>query len=144
MLVQDLQTVTDFMFAGRAMITVVSKKTGERITYKLKKSKESDKYPVCYWITARIAHSFERIGRLNKNGHFSTTRDTADMETTPEFQGFKWLMKQLLEHKTMPTQAEIWHEDACGRCGRALSDPQSILTGIGPECRKKLTRFICV
>jgi hypothetical protein len=31
---------------------------------------------------------------------------------------------------------EVWHEGKCGKCGRALTVPSSILTGIGPECSK--------
>jgi hypothetical protein len=30
-------------------------------------------------------------------------------------------------------------EDACGRCGRALTDPESIDRGIGPECFGRIT-----
>lgn len=30
------------------------------------------------------------------------------------------------------------HEGCCGRCGRTLTTPTSVETGIGPECAKKL------
>ena len=30
------------------------------------------------------------------------------------------------------------HEGTCGRCGRPLTVPESILTGIGPVCREKM------
>jgi hypothetical protein len=29
---------------------------------------------------------------------------------------------------------EVWHEGRCGRCGRALTVPESVERGIGPEC----------
>jgi hypothetical protein len=32
----------------------------------------------------------------------------------------------------------VHHEGMCGRCGRLLTVPESIETGIGPECRKHL------
>lgn len=32
----------------------------------------------------------------------------------------------------------VYHEGRCGRCGRALTVPQSIESGIGPECAKVL------
>ena len=31
---------------------------------------------------------------------------------------------------------EVWHEGRCGRCNRALTVPESIASGIGPECAK--------
>lgn len=34
----------------------------------------------------------------------------------------------------LPEGIEIFEEDRCGRCGRALTDPVSVERGIGPEC----------
>lgn len=39
---------------------------------------------------------------------------------------------------TLPDCVEIWHEGRCGRCGRPLTDPDSIKSGIGPVCREKM------
>ncbi len=50
---------------------------------------------------------------------------------------FLWLWNLLLSGKGLGTLAEFWHEGVCGRCGRALTDPESIAAGIGPICRKK-------
>lgn len=33
---------------------------------------------------------------------------------------------------------KLFHTGRCGKCGRVLSVPKSILTGIGPECEKTL------
>jgi len=46
--------------------------------------------------------------------------------------------RQLLAYVTgQPTAEglEIFEENHCGRCGRALTDPESIAIGIGPDCR---------
>lgn len=32
----------------------------------------------------------------------------------------------------------IHHEGFCGRCGRPLTVPESVKTGIGPECSKRI------
>jgi hypothetical protein len=32
---------------------------------------------------------------------------------------------------------EVWHEGRCGRCGRRLTVPESIESGLGPECATK-------
>lgn len=34
-------------------------------------------------------------------------------------------------------ECEVWHEGRCGRCGRKLTVPESIETGIGPDCAKR-------
>jgi hypothetical protein len=33
---------------------------------------------------------------------------------------------------------KVHHEGRCGRCGRTLTVPESIESGIGPECAKKM------
>ena len=35
-------------------------------------------------------------------------------------------------------KAEFWHEGRCGRCGRTLTVPESIASGVGPECQGRL------
>jgi hypothetical protein len=42
--------------------------------------------------------------------------------------------------KFLPECIEIWHEGKCGKCGRQLTVPSSIETGIGPECIKTLSK----
>ncbi len=39
----------------------------------------------------------------------------------------------------MPEQLEVWHEGCCGKCGRKLTDAESIARGIGPECYGKMS-----
>lgn len=38
---------------------------------------------------------------------------------------------------TLPEQFHVYHTGICGRCGRELTDPESIKAGIGPTCRNK-------
>lgn len=39
----------------------------------------------------------------------------------------------------LPHGWAVYHEGRCGRCGRRLTVPESIVSGIGPECRNKAT-----
>jgi hypothetical protein len=32
---------------------------------------------------------------------------------------------------------ELWHEGRCGKCGRALTVPESIESGLGPVCESR-------
>lgn len=38
-------------------------------------------------------------------------------------------------------EAELAGAGRCKRCGRPLTDPESIAAGIGPDCRSKETRL---
>lgn len=50
---------------------------------------------------------------------------------------FKRFYKQVVAHNLLE-ELEVYHHGRCGRCGRKLTDPDSIVQGMGPECRKKL------
>jgi hypothetical protein len=58
---------------------------------------------------------------------------------TPATQGFVWLLDQLYNPKAPNHwgQVEMYHMGACGRCGRPLTDPESIQRGLGPICASK-------
>ena len=47
-----------------------------------------------------------------------------------------WTIGQLVKGRK-PATVEIWHEGVCGRCGRTLTVPESIESGIGPVCAGK-------
>jgi hypothetical protein len=46
---------------------------------------------------------------------------------------FAWFWDRL-RNGNLPEQVEVHHEGRCGRCGRALTVPESIESGFGPEC----------
>lgn len=54
----------------------------------------------------------------------------------PSAKAFAWAWPYLAA-ATIPPNAEVWHEGRCGRCGRALTVPESIASGIGPVCEEK-------
>jgi hypothetical protein len=57
----------------------------------------------------------------------------------PSVVGFQWLLAQLVNHNAVdPNVAELRHTGLCGRCGRALTVPESIDTGFGPRCAAAL------
>jgi hypothetical protein len=61
---------------------------------------------------------------------------------SPEAQSVKvfQFMLNKLKSNNLPDFLEVWHEGFCGKCGRRLTVPSSILTGIGPECFKTLSK----
>ena len=52
---------------------------------------------------------------------------------------FEFMLKRL-KNDNLPDFLEVWHEGFCGKCGKRLTVPNSILTGLGPECVKKLSK----
>lgn len=56
----------------------------------------------------------------------------------PAFKALNWYLHQLAKLDAgNADQAKFWHEGVCCRCGRKLTTPESVSSGIGPECSKR-------
>jgi len=68
--------------------------------------------------------------------------DSAKSAISPNAQSvdvFQYVFNKLIQG-TLSEFIEIWHEGRCGKCGRQLTVPSSIESGIGPECSKMLAK----
>lgn len=60
-------------------------------------------------------------------------------ETDPAVKATAWIARMLpfsVDH--LMKEADWWHEGRCGRCGRRLTVPESIESGFGPECARRI------
>ena len=136
----------DYIRAGRGRITLESVRTGTRFTYKFGVPRETrNGKPTPIFVKLLDGNNNETdytfLGSLwmDANGrlcyrHGRTARTTV---SAPSVRAFTWTLKHL-ENGSMPDKLHIWHEGVCCRCGRALTVPESVSRGIGPECRKKM------
>jgi hypothetical protein len=125
-----------FMLAGKATFTVRSEKTGEHLTYQVREWKKS-RYGTMHFVSVRTGNDYAKIGLLRHGCDFSSGRKADLPFDDARVRAFRYVLGHLLQ-KNLPPKAAIWHEGACGRCGKPLTDPTSIAAGLGPECRKKM------
>ena len=139
----DPAQIRAFALAGRAYLTLVSKKTGARFTYEIKEPPQLEGEPpsaVSHLIGVLTDSNNE--GRYSYFGHiyrkdgFYTYGKKAQIgEDAPSVKAFRWFYREVIEGQRWPAeQLEVWHEGRCGKCGRKLTVPESIARGIGPEC----------
>ncbi len=145
-----ISDVEQFIFAGNATLTVVSQKSGNRLTMKFRrpKDKEGDVRPT--WVSLADPHDNTATGAFlgtvwGDHGHHSVRRSqkvNVGLDA-PSSKLLDWIMAAVDGAVADPlAKAEFWHEGRCGRCGRLLTVPESILTGIGPECSKKVGAIV--
>lgn len=121
-----------FVKGGKAVFTVVSKKTGTRFTYRLRESKDG----MVKFGSVRKGPSYDYLGYFKT--HFfgdgiKTSAKSTHQVGSPEFAALAFTVSMLNQGHIHPAM-EFWHEGKCGCCGRALTDPVSIARGIGPDC----------
>jgi hypothetical protein len=136
------------ILAGSAKITLVSRSSGARYTYKVSRAKPSGaRQDGQVWFVSLLTGpdneaDFSYLGVLregygNNPVRFSTTAKSRMGSDAAPVKAISWAMNVLQERAEIPSTLEIWHEGCCCRCGRALTVPESIATGLGPECAKK-------
>jgi hypothetical protein len=83
--------------------------------------------------------SYSYLGNLRLTPHprYEHGRKSTIADTAPGAKAIGWYLSRLLGDASVDG-VEVWHEGVCGRCGRALTVPESIERGIGPDCWEKM------
>ena len=149
------EAIRGYLLGGNATFTLVSKSTDKRFTYRVKSAAKDrslnwstnnqnrDFYFVSVLTGGDNESSYEYLGeliRIEPSGHafkFRYGRKSKIREDAPSAKGFCWFFAQIEGFKDFDTKVEFWHEGKCCRCGRKLTVPESIASGIGPECAGK-------
>lgn len=143
---ESAEAAHDFALAGNARFTIVSVATGTRFTYRVavsKKLKEGADAPTGPWWVEVLtgpdnAADYGYFGTIFPDGRYVyNARKAVIGSTAPSVRAFEWFWRQI-QAKTLPTTVEVWHEGRCGRCGRDLTVPESIATGLGPVCAGRM------
>ena len=133
-----------FLTAGNATVTLVSKTSGDHMTFKVTKpwNHETNKrdFDAGVFFVNQLTGDPNSDDYRNYVGFIKSgeTRLIAGRKGNPEskaFKGFDWAWSKLNAGK-MPEQLEILHSGNCCRCGRKITRPDSLARGIGPECAK--------
>lgn len=138
---QNASDIQNFIFAGKSMFTIVSKKTGNRFTYKVtkggKKSNEHVRF-VHVLVGPSNTDSYQYIGYMLENSRERLIAGRKGKANIPCFDALNWLVRNL-NRAVLPEQIEFYHSGQCGACGRVLTDPHSIKVGLGPICEERIS-----
>ena len=126
-----------FILAGNSTFTVLNTKTQKRFTFKVKAARNSTiEKPLFFVKVLTNPEIYQFIGSIfSKTFKYSQkSKISSEAQSVAVFQ---YIFTKLLDG-TLDSCVEIWHEGRCGRCGRQLTVPDSIVNGIGPECGKMM------
>lgn len=135
-----------FAEAGNATITLRSKATDTRFTYRIQaphhegnegtnsgRNVGSEFRFVKLLTGADNENSYSYLGYIRRGVFFHGGGKTKIGQDAPSALAFAWAWRKLQQGE-LPDNLEIWHEGRCGRCHRKLTVPSSIASGFGPEC----------
>lgn len=127
------QQVKAFVFAGNATFTIESLRTCKHYTFRVRKHSHKN---YIYWVEMLTAPDTFTYAGMISNGAYACTHKSANKGANVHrvlHWFFHRLTRELLHEKLV-----FRHKGTCGRCGRALTTPESIDTGLGPVCADKL------
>jgi hypothetical protein len=145
-----LESVTDirnYLFAGKAEFTLQSNVTGKHYTYRVLSKTEEPNYPVKFLYVLSGSNndsdwSYAGTVRMLKNNpsheiSYNTTPKAQFTRTSPAIIALRWLIWKLNKNELSPDLSFL-HSGKCSACGRKLTDPESIRSGMGKICRGRL------
>jgi hypothetical protein len=135
--IADATDALEFIFAGNATFTTVSQVTGTRFTFKVRKGQDE----IAPFFAAVLSgpdngSDFEYLGFIPVQETDNLIAGRKGKPNAKSFKALQWVLRALHQGR-IPAALEIWHEGRCGACGRKLTVPSSIETGMGPECARK-------
>ena len=129
-----------FLLAGNARVTLRSKATGAHFSYRIACPKDDEgKLDTSIHFVKVLSGpdnetDYQYIGYIRKERFFHGGGKSFASKEAASVVAIGWAIKHLSALE-IPEGLEVFHEGRCGKCGRVLTVPESIQSGLGPICR---------
>lgn len=111
-------------------ITIVSGRTGAHRTIRVKYAKSMGKRIIEMLVGNDNENSYKGFGTVEADGKITLWRGR-------DSDFFRILAKMVMNPEEWLDRATFQFEGKCIRCNRKLTNPESLKSGIGPECAKR-------
>jgi len=143
----------NFITAGRAIFTLsvphaFVTKVGccDRYTFLVKQKPKSEKWPEAYFVNLLSGpdnmSDYQPLGKLNpETGAVRLVSTTKMTDNSWAVRLIRRVFARLWSNEFKAIEDagfELRHAGRCGRCGRVLTVPESIDSGLGPVCMNKI------
>jgi uncharacterized protein DUF6011 len=145
----------EFVAAGKAIFTVELPESFQQTvpeakphyTYKVTKKDASLQYPEAYFVLLLSGpdntSDYAYVGMLDKfSGSIRLTGKSRLSDNSMPVRIVRRVLERLWKDEGSIIEQFGWklhHEGRCCRCGRKLTVPSSVESGIGPECAGKMS-----
>ena len=123
-----------FMLAGLSHITVQSKTSAERFTYRVRQNYNDGPSHYVELLTGPDnTQCYSYLGCIFDRERYSHGRKSKIDQSSPAAMAFSWIWASL-QCDCFHPKFSLWHEGYCVKCKRLLTTPDSIRRGMGPVC----------
>ena len=132
--IEKKKNARDYVFSGRAIFTVETKKHNYCYTYRVKAGKEPNWFLIAVLIGPDNTKNYRNIGFVNLEKPLFYTNTSWQMEHTQPVKMFAAFMDVMFDKEPWPETCIFHKSKHCLRCGKLLTTTESIERGYGPEC----------
>ena len=132
--------VVKFVMGGNAYFTIVNPITSVRFTYRVSRKENEDGTKSPYFVSVLTGpdnwSNYRYLGVMFEDGTFRYGKKSKISRDATSAKAITWFLNSLTKEdvQTQVDRIEFWHEGRCCVCGRKLTVPESIESGIGPVC----------
>ena len=131
-----------FLLAGKAKFGLWNQRTDNRFEYEVNASSMKEDGLYFVQLTKQTSNNEHLLGVIKVQYMRNDYIPRFAKQETIESRAFQWLYKKLRDDYTLiPPYVVMYHLGRCARCGRELTDPDSIERGFGSECWRLLNLF---
>lgn len=135
--------VRQYVLAGNATFTIKSEMTGTHYTFRVRQAEDDKGKPTALWFVQMLTgpdneSDYHYMGIFaGKDEDFRLTQKSRYTEESVPVKAMRYFWRHI-QKGHLPPHCTVRHEGACGRCGRKLTVPESIDSGLGPDCRRQM------
>lgn len=138
-LLAEAADIRRFVEGHRAEFILRSKKTGKVYKYLLvrphRAKHETTRFVFAYWDYIELNGVY--LGWLDLASPTSFHPHTSRPKDDKRILALTWFLKACYDTPGRLADVDFFHTGRCCMCGRKLTNPTSIESGIGPECARK-------
>lgn len=124
-----------YLLGGKAEFTLFQEGTESSKSMQVKYRITSNERSNCYFIYVGEGIDFTYQGYFSpKDKVIHKGKKLSDEEVN--YTALKALAWVFSHADRLPNIVHIYHNGKCSRCGRKLTDAESLRTGLGPKCRE--------
>lgn len=132
----------DFILAGKAIFTVSNDK-GDRYTFRVDYKEGNAQWAPVWFIKLLTGpdneNDYTYLGKVDAEmGKVVLTAKSKFAADSLPVKVANFGLRIAYGQQAMPAGYAMHHEGKCGRCARLLTVPESVDSGFGPECIKKV------
>lgn len=132
----ERDSIVRYITGGHGVVTLKSH-TGVHHTYEFKAPKNKKDGDDTMFVRTLISGGWIYVG-MYKDKNFHLTKASKFSLQSPIVKGVYFIMKLMFKPGFSDERMHLYHEGICSRCGRPLTNPESIEYGIGSVCREMI------